>query len=146
MAFDKNLIKTLLSVLLPINGFLHTLSWIILSFGNFIEYQSSFYYGIFAISFTLAIFYIQSAFFLHFEHFIIELIVILVFSQMYSLFYVIPLGFVTQSYSYVTHGILLTILFVFQLVNQSVILGFLISHISYFINVILSSNLLNLSK
>jgi hypothetical protein len=135
MAFDKKLIKTLLTVLLPINGFLHALSWIVLFFDFFLEYQSGFYYGIFAVSFTLAIFYVQSTFFLHYEHFILEILVVLVFSQLYSLFYVIPLGFVSNSYSYETHGILLTILFVFQIVNQSIILGFLISHIAYFLNV-----------
>lgn len=94
MAFDKTLIKKLMTILLPMVAFFHCLGFIMTCIDGMLE-NINFYYGIFVISFSLTAFFIQATFFIHYEVFILETLIGIIFSILYSFFYVIPLGFLS---------------------------------------------------
>jgi len=135
MIIQKELLRKLIMILFGINSFLHISSIIISSIQNFLYIQNNFYYGIFVISLSLGVYYTMCIFFIKDEIFILEIIVILIFSILYTIFYIIPLGFITQSWTnYSLCSKLLVITFTFKSVNQIILLVLIFTHIAYFIN------------
>lgn len=134
MIIKKEILRKLLMILFGINSFLHCSSIIIVLISDFLYIQNNFYYGVYIISFSLGLYYLMCIFFIRDEIFILEILIILTFSFLYSIFYIIPIGFITQSNKYSIISKLLVICFTFQIVNQITLIYFIFSHIAYFIN------------
>lgn len=133
MKLKKEKVNFLLRILFILNSFFHLSTLIISCINKFLNIQNGFYYGIFVLSLTLGVYNVLCIFFVKNEILIKEIIVIKIFSIIYSLFYLISLGVTLHlTNNFRVHYLLLIIIFAILILEQSFILFILFFHSSYF--------------